>query len=146
MAELDSMKPRVIRALKPLGAFCVENSVGTGTPDVNYIEGWIELKWLRALPVKQDTIVKIEHYNKGQKIFAVKRRRKGGQCWLLLLVKNQWLLFDGAVAAIHLNKSTAKQLFDVAHRVWPDGLNDKELVECISQKQSAYTFTAEDFS
>lgn len=146
MSELDSMKPRVVKALKPLHAFCVENRVGAGTPDVNYTEGWIELKWMRSWPKRGTTIVKIEHYTKQQKIFAVKRRRAGGNCWLLLQVKQQWLLFDGAVAAIILNKKTAKELFHHAYKVWPHGLKDQELIECISQTQKAFTFCAEDFN
>lgn len=144
MAELDSMKPRVIKALKKLDAVSVENSVGAGTPDVNYIEGWIELKWLRCWPARENTIVKIEHYKPAQKIFAVRRRKKGGQCWLLLLVRGQWLLFDGAVAALKINKATARELFECAHRVWPDGLIDEELRECISQIQKPYLFSAAD--
>lgn len=146
MSELNSMKPRVIKALRKLDALAVENPVNPGTPDVNYIEGWIELKWLRRWPVRADTIVKIEHYTNQQKIFAVRRRRKGGQCWLLLEVREQWLLFDGAVAAMRINRTTAEELFEYAHRVWPEGLKDEELLECISQTQKPYSFSGADLT
>ena len=146
MSELDSMKPRVIKALKKLDAVSVENSVGPGTPDINYIEGWIELKWLRRWPARESTIVHLEHYTNQQKIFAVRRRSKGGQCWLLLLVNGQWLLFDGAVAAMKINKATAKELFECAHAVWPQGLLDEELLKCISQTQKPYSFSAADLA
>lgn len=145
MSEIDTMRPRVIKALRPLNAIAVENSVLAGTPDVNFVEGWIELKWLRTWPARQDTIVRIDHYTPQQKIFAVKRRRAGGNCWMLLQVREQWLLFDGAVAAMVFNKKTAKEMFDAAHKVWPDGLNEKELLECVSQTQKPFTFNAADW-
>lgn len=144
MAESDQ-RSTVVKALKKLDAVAVENPAYPGTPDVNYIEGWIELKWLRAWPARQDTIVTLKHYTKQQRIFAVRRRRAGGNCWLLLQVRNQWLLLDGAVAAIKLNKSTAKELHDAAHIVWPDGLKKEELLCCLRQNQKPYTFNAEDF-
>lgn len=145
MSELDGTRARIIKALKPLHAISVENSVGPGTPDVNYIEGWIELKWMRSWPARPNTLVKIPHYNKEQRLFAVNRRRRGGTCWLLLQVRDQWLLFDGAVAAVVINRATAKQLHDAAHRVWPQGLDEKELLECVSQMQKPYTFSAADW-
>lgn len=144
MAESDQ-RSTVVKALKKLDAVAVENPAYPGTPDVNYIEGWIELKWLRTWPARQDTIVTLKHYTPQQKIFAVRRRRAGGNCWLLLQVRNQWLLFDGAVAAIKLNKSTAKELHDAAHKVWPDGLKKEELLCCVQLDQKPYTFNADDF-
>jgi hypothetical protein len=144
MAESDQ-RSTVVKALKKLDAVAVENPAYPGTPDVNYVEGWIELKWLRAWPARQDTVVTLKHYTNQQKIFAVRRRRAGGNCWLLLQVRNQWLLFDGAVAAIKLNKSTAKELHDAAHTVWPDGLNKEELLCCVSNDMKPYTFSADDF-
>lgn len=144
MAESDQ-RSTVVKALKKLDAVAVENPAYPGTPDVNYVEGWIELKWLRRWPERQDTIVRIDHYTNQQKIFAVRRRRAGGNCWLLLQVRNQWLLFDGAVAAIRLNKSTAKELHDAAEYVWPDGLNKEELLCCVQQDQKPFIFNADDF-
>lgn len=145
MSESD-MRGRVVKILKPLDAVAVENPANPGTPDVNYIEGWIELKWLRSWPARQDTIVRIDHYTNQQKIFAVRRRRKGGNCWLLLQVRDQWLLFDGAVAAMRINKATCKELYEAAHKTWPQGLNEQELLECVRQKQNAFTFTADALS
>lgn len=147
MSETGTMRPKVIAALRRLHAFAVENeTAGPGTPDVNYIEGWIELKKLHRWPARQDTIVKIEHYSPQQRVFAVKRRRMGGNCWMLLQVANQWLLYDGAVAAVIFNKSTTKEMYEAAHKVWPAGLDKKELLECVSQTQKPFTFTADDLA
>lgn len=98
MSEKD-MRQRVIKALKPLDAFSVENPCRPGTPDVNYVEGWIELKWLEKWPVREATIVRIEHFTPQQRVFLMRRWRKGGNVYLLLQVKDEWLLFDGDVAA-----------------------------------------------
>jgi len=145
MSEIDTMRPRVVKALRPLHAVAVENSVGPGTPDINYADGWIELKWLRRWPARQDTVVRIDHYTPQQRVFAVKRRRVDGDCWMLLQVREQWLLFDGAVAAMVFNKATAKELFDAAELVFTNGLKDEELVKCVSQGLSTFTFNAAEW-
>lgn len=140
------MRGKVVKALSPLDAVAIENSAGLGTPDVNYVEGWIELKWLRRWPARADTVVQIDHYKREQRIFALRRRRAGGNCWLLLQVRQQWLLFDGVVAARLIGKATAKQLHDEAHKVWPRGLDKKELIECVSQNQKPYILNAADWA
>ena len=141
MAELDGTRARIIKALRPLDAVSVENYVGPGTPDVNYTEGWIELKWLRAWPKRPGTPVILEHYSPEQRAWALKRRRVGGQVWMLLQVRQEWLLIDGAVAALTgfgrtLNR---QQLCDLADHYWPRGLREKELIQCILQRQSDFS-------
>lgn len=131
MSENSSMRPRVIRALTPLDAKPIENLVGIGTPDVNHALGWIELKWLRHWPKRDSTIVRMKHYKKEQKVWATRRINRGGLVHLLLQAENDWLLFDGKIAALWLGKLTREELFDVAEHSWRGDFNEKELLQCI---------------
>jgi len=129
----QTMSIRVVKAIRRLDPVRVENKAGLGTPDVNYVEGWIELKWLRQWPVRETTIVRLEHYTAQQRVWAMKRSRAGGNVWLLLEVKHEWLLFKGDVAAQALNKSTRAELYEAAFHVWINGLINEELIKCLSQ-------------
>lgn len=127
----SGQRGRVVRALRELDAVAVENPARPGTPDVNYIDGWIELKWLRRWPARSETPVAIDHYTKQQRAWARRRIRRGGACWWLLQVGREWLLLDGAVAALHVGEATREELINLADHYWPNGLRDKELVECL---------------
>ena len=132
MSESD-MRAKVIVALRSLDAVAVENPAYPGTPDVNYVEGWIELKWLRKWPVNGG-IVKIEHFSPQQKVWLVKRWSKGGNVFLLLQCKREWLLFDGLTAAQIVGNATREELFKRA--VWSStkGLQNKGIIECLRRK------------
>ncbi len=139
----STMRGRVVRALKDLNAIAVENPVLPGTPDVNYVEGWIELKWLREWPADESTPVRFPHFTPVQRVWHIRRRLAGGMSWVLVQCKREWLLFDGAIAALYLNQSTKAELWEVAD-VITDTLNPKELAAWISRKQSAFLLTVED--
>ena len=143
MAE-SAMRKKVVRALYQLNAIAVENPALPGTPDVNYIEGWLELKWLRHWPANSATLVCLKHYTPQQRVWHINRRRKGGRSWLLLQCKREWLLFDGGVAALVLNNCTRAQLYRLAVKHWTRGLEEQELIACVSQTQNAFSLTAED--
>jgi len=141
MSEQD-MRGRVIRALSNVHAIAVENPVLPGTPDINYIGGWIETKWLRNWPVNEDTLVRIEHFTPQQRVWHIKRRLAGGTSWVLLQCKRDWILLDGAVAAIHLNQCDRATLYELAIRRadgFPEGL-----VGWICQEQSEFSLNGED--
>lgn len=110
----------------------MENPVKPGTPDVNYREGWIELKWLRRWPVRPDTVVAIDHFTIQQRRFLRDRWRRGGHAWLLLQVRRDWLLFPGPVAHDIVGRVTRDELNEKAHRHWTSGLADKELRRCLT--------------
>ena len=141
----SGQRQRVIRDLKSLNAIAVENPVLPGTPDVNYIEGWIELKWLRSWPVR-DGVVTIPHFTPQQRVWHYRRRKAGGTAWFLLQCKREWLLLDGAVAAMHVNKSTRIELIGLSERYWPNGLDVLDLVERLRGTQGPFTFTPEDIA
>lgn len=116
------MRKNVCDWLKDYDAFAVENPANPGTPDVSYVEGWIELKQLDAWPAREDTPVRIEHYTPQQRIRARKRWKKGGNCFWLLQVRNDWLLLDGNVAAELYDEQrenpTRAELFSRARATW----------------------------
>jgi hypothetical protein len=87
------MRQRVVKALRPLDAISVENMVGIGTPDVNYAEGWLELKFKKAWPKRETTALKFPHFTEQQRVWLKRRSRKGGTAYLLVLVGREWFLF-----------------------------------------------------
>lgn len=128
-----TMRANVLDTLRELDALAVENPIRPGTPDVNYVEGWIELKWLRRWPkVKEGVAVKIDHYTPQQRRWLARRHRKGGAAFLLLQVGRDWLLFRGDVAAEHVGRCSRARLFELAHRSWVNGLKREELVLCLT--------------
>jgi hypothetical protein len=144
MSERD-MRGRVVKALRELDAIPVENPVLPGTPDVNYIEGWIELKWLRRWPSRIETRIRIKHFSAEQRIRHLQRRRAGGQSWFLLQCRREWLLLDGAVAALNVGLCTRAGLAALAVAHWEDGIKEEELKKCLSlHKQNVYSLTGDD--
>lgn len=115
MSESD-MRGRVVKALHSLDAFAVENRVRPGTPDVNYIGGWAELKWLKRWPKNADVSpVLIKHFTPQQRVWLKNRWRKGGRAFLLLQAGGtDWLLFDGETAAQAVGRVTRPGLHRVA--------------------------------
>lgn len=110
------MRQLVIKILKPLDGVSVENSVGPGTPDINYMGGWIELKWLRSWPKKADTIVVLDHELEMVQIaWARKRINRGGRSWVMLQAnRTDWLIWPGNVAGEVLGFSTRQKLIETA--------------------------------
>lgn len=130
MAESD-MRKKVIKALSSLDAVAVENKVGPGTPDINYIGGWIECKWLRRWPKKGGT-VKIDHYTPQQRVWARRRAHCGGRVFMLIQRGREWILLHGPVAADILGESTREEIIESSLRYWNKGLVDDELMEAIT--------------
>lgn len=121
------MRRRVLQWLKPLDAIPVENPAQPGTPDVNFIEGWVELKKLNTWPKKREAVVICKHFTPQQRNWLFLRTRKNGNAWLLVQVKNEWLLFKGDIAAEHFGKVNRETLCQLAEAYWPSGLRAEEL-------------------
>ena len=96
----NRMRTQVTGLLRNLDAIAVENPVGPGTPDVNCVLGWIELKSIDR-PKKEGTPVdgNLEHFTQQQRNFLKRRWRSGGGAWLLVKMGRDWLIFDGLTAA-----------------------------------------------
>lgn len=127
MAE-KTMRQNVIKALRELDAISVENPVYPGTPDVNYIDGWIELKWMRRWPENADrSPVLIPHFTPQQRVWLARRWRKGGNAFLLLQVGLEWLLFDGETAGKFVGKVTRPELMALRRRYSDSGMRGSTL-------------------
>lgn len=133
MASEKSMRQRVVRALKSLDAMSVENSVRPGTPDVEYIGGWIELKSAEGWPKNPKTPLRIPHFTPLQRIWLSRRCRMGGMAWMLLRVGKEWLMLQGDVAAAVVGLTTKEQLVGACSFYWETAPSDAELLRAVSQ-------------
>ncbi len=124
----STMRQRLLVGLRPLDGIAVENKVRAGTPDVNYIPGWMELKWLRSWP-NRGGVVAFPHFTLGQRLWLRRRGKRGGQVMLVLQVKKQWLFFNWDYAYEFVGKTeTRADLEQNAVKHFPNGLKNKELV------------------
>lgn len=91
----------------------IENSIGLGTPDVNYKEGWIELKWAERWPMRGGKL-SLPHFTQEQRVWLFRRWFNGGNAFLLLKVRSDWMLFDGITAKEYVGEVGFKQLSELA--------------------------------
>lgn len=123
----------VIRALRPLNPIYIENAARAGCGDINYVEGWLELKWLASWPKRPETAVALPEFTPQQRVFLVKRCRAGGQARVLLRVGKSWLLIPGLWAALRLGKGATKsEIVKAAELYWLRVLDGPELVAFLS--------------
>lgn len=109
MSEAE-LQGKVLRQLWFLHGIPVENPKKPGTPDIAFIHGWIECKWLDRYPVKKGTIVRIEHFTGKQRLWLLKHSALGGNCFLWLQVGRDHLIFNGWYAGKHVGRVTAHEL------------------------------------
>lgn len=95
------MRQTLVKALRQAGAdpVSVENPACPGTPDVNYVNGWVELKELSSWPAHAETNVAIDHFTPQQRVWLVRRAMAHGRIFLILKVKHEWLCYWGNTAA-----------------------------------------------
>lgn len=72
----------------------IENRVGIGTPDVNYLFGWIELKHSDGMQTTGTLALK-HPPTPEQKVWLGRRSTLGMPAFLCLRVGRIWRLFDG---------------------------------------------------
>lgn len=126
----SNFRRRVNKILMPLHAIAIENSIARGTPDVNYAEGWIELKFAKTWPKGDKTPLRLDHFTQEQRLWLRRRWNKGGKAHLFLQVNTDFLIFDGITAFEHVGKGANKSLlFDLAEVKWENGLNEQEFLE-----------------
>lgn len=123
----STLRGRVLQMLKELDAVPVENPAMPGTPDVEYIGGWIELKQVACWPPRGGPL-RVDHLTPQQRAWLVRRSLRGGRADLLLQVAQEYLLLAGPVAARHLGYVARGELVDLADAYWPNGLRGPELL------------------
>lgn len=134
MSSAEShVRQRIVALLKRrrLDPISVENPVHPGTPDVNYLHGWIELKQLTRWPARGTSVLRVPTFTQQQRVWAYRRRHAGGACFLLMRVSDDWLLFDGAWASEHLGYKTSAETIAGAIKYWESRLNEEELIACL---------------
>lgn len=124
---------RIVKLLKPLDALRVENPCHPGTPDVNYVGGWIELKQHDKWPAKPETPLRLPHFTPQQKIWLSRRIRKGGRAFVLLQVARDYLLLDGQVASEILGEATEGELKAAALFVCGTRDLQEKLIDALDQ-------------
>ena len=76
-----------------------EDKYSVGVPDVSYglegMNGWIELKRVLKYPKKSQTVIQLPHFTGQQRNWLERRQEKGGNCWLLLQVEDDYFIFKG---------------------------------------------------
>ncbi len=123
----------VMKALKPLDGLRVENPCHPGTPDVNYIGGWIELKQHDNWPKNPETPLKLGHdLTTEQRIWLTRREEKGGVAFVLLQVARDYLLLLGGDAARLIGVANRAELTIAAIAHWTSAAAmKKDLVLCL---------------
>jgi hypothetical protein len=113
----SGLRTRVCKILTKIGldGIAVENPARPGTPDINYINGWIECKKTSRWPAKEETVVQLSHdLMQTQRVWIRRRAKAGGNVFVLVQIDHYFLMFDGLWAVNNLGKKTRKELEDGA--------------------------------
>lgn len=141
MIERD-MRKQLVKLLRPLGAFAVENGgCHPGTPDIAYVGGWIECKATEQWPARPETPVRLDHdLTKQQRIWQIKWACVNGRAFVMLNIAGEWLLFKGIVAASGLGGKegcTRQELYESALKVWRRTPKTEELLPLLESDAPA---------
>jgi hypothetical protein len=117
MPSESSMWNELRPLLAGLDPVRVENLLTSGTPDVNYTGGWIELKYAKRWPVRGGPL-RVPHFTPEQRAWLLQRRKAGGRAYLLLKVGVEGMLFDGVRAAQFLGTSDKATLASFCLHYW----------------------------
>ena len=127
------MRSNLVKKLSSLDALAIESpGTGLGIPDVNFIGGWIECKWMRYWPKNADTVpVKFPHpLSKEQQIWLWRREYLGGVALVAAQVSRSWFFWSGQ----HIKENklwgnmTRPQMIQEAELYFPNGLEKNELL------------------
>ena len=119
------LQSKLIKDLYSIDAIPVDNPRHSGTADINYVEGWLELKWLSQWPSRKQTVVKIPSISPQQRVVWTKRSMAGGNIFVLLQVgfvrdRSEYLLFEAGGAAEYLGKLNREDLYKECLASWSE--------------------------
>lgn len=129
-----TLRSEIVKMLRPLRAFPIENNADVGTPDICCIAGFIELK-LGTRPVSHQSRVVVDVRN-AQKIWMSNWCRAGGKAWFLTIVDRLWLVHDGLWGADFLGKVTETTLKENAVWFYVGSPTDAELTNVFTMLRS----------
>lgn len=121
------LRSRIVKALQSLHAIPVENPVHAGTPDVNYADGWIELK---IDEFREDGSMPLRHFTSQQRAWLYHRwQHGGGRAHLLVHVPHEaTYVLDGRTAFI--SRGMKREWFEEHSCKWWKGMpHDGELLD-----------------
>lgn len=111
----SDLNKRIQHAIRDLDPKRVENVVDPGMPDIAYVGGWIESKYLAAWPKGAVTPVRCDHYRPDQRAWHVRHCGAGGVCHVVLQIgARDVLVMDGRTAAARLGLTTKSGLLQAA--------------------------------
>lgn len=135
MSESDTRRT-FCKMIHPLDPVPIENlltgNTGIGTPDVEFVGGWAELKYLSKWPARDSTLVRIPHYTDEQREWAKRRWAKGEMVWLVLQVRQDWV-FWCQPAAQNVGFLTKDQMRDSAARWFGRLPSTSEVVDLLTR-------------
>jgi hypothetical protein len=108
----------------------VENSAHIGTPDVNYVEGWIELKHTEKRPAL-DQILRVPHFTQQQRVWLIRRAANEGKCFVLMQVGKSHFLMDGLNAGTYLGNVTMQDIRRLS-LFWEGKINKEQLIQALT--------------
>lgn len=128
----------VMDALLGLDPVRVENSVGEGTPDINWSGGWIEDKYVPAWPKRPTTTVAVPKYTTEQRAWHVRRVNAGGFVWVVIRVgQNDTFVFSGLQAARHLGVDWTRRDMAEQSILWLNPWDRNKFRNCFMKWQES---------
>lgn len=129
------MRQKVVRALRALDAFPLENLLSRGTPDICYADGLIECK-VADRPRRAGTPVRVPDFTREQRTTLLRRSRVTCNVRVLLLLGRDWILLPGGWAAENLGYVVEEELWRSAEAGWRGALDEEELRCCLRENDS----------
>lgn len=124
----------LVKKMVSLDAVAIESpSTGLGIPDVFFIGGVIECKWLRDWPKGCDkNPVKFPHpLTQEQKVWLYRRSLRGGLAMVAAKVSRSWFFFDGKRMKDKWETMTRPEMIEEAILYFQNGLDIKALLSHI---------------
>lgn len=139
----SQMRARIVNALRQLDAHAVENAARAGTPDVECILGWLELK---DQDFTKGNVLPLRHFKAQQRVWLHRRWKMGGLAVLLIRTNLGWFMLDGVTAAKAPGKDEMWFRENCIASWGVRGPTDKELFECVlntcAQGKTSSSFAA----